>query len=83
VFRFASDSLRVNDERVLMMTGAQYFALALLPTAAWIFLRVRKQLAADEAAGMVPGIEDPVGPGAEAGPDSVVEPAPSEGDLPR
>jgi phosphatidylglycerol:prolipoprotein diacylglycerol transferase len=62
VFRFASDSLRVNDERVLMMTGAQYFALALLPTAAWIFLRVRKQLDGDVAAGMQPGLAEPEEP---------------------
>jgi phosphatidylglycerol---prolipoprotein diacylglyceryl transferase len=68
VARFASDSLRVNDERVLMMTGAQYFALALLAAAAWIFLRVRKQIDADVAAGMVPGIEDRSG----AGPELVV-----------
>jgi phosphatidylglycerol:prolipoprotein diacylglycerol transferase len=56
VMRFASDSLRVNDERVLGLTGAQYLCLALLPTSAWILLRVRKQLAADVAAGMRPGL---------------------------
>jgi phosphatidylglycerol:prolipoprotein diacylglycerol transferase len=58
VMRFASDSLRVNDERVLGLTGAQYLCLALLPTSAWILLRVRKQLAADAAAGMRPGLVD-------------------------
>ena len=31
VCRFASDSLRVNDERVLGLTGAQYLCLALVP----------------------------------------------------
>ena len=31
VARFASDSLRVNDERVLGLTGAQYLCLVLLP----------------------------------------------------
>ena len=32
----------MNDERVLMMTGAQYLMLALIVTGLWIFLRVRK-----------------------------------------
>ena len=39
-------SLRVNDETLLGLTGAQYLCLALLPTSAWIWFRVRKQLAA-------------------------------------
>jgi phosphatidylglycerol:prolipoprotein diacylglycerol transferase len=56
VVRFASDSLRVNDDRVLGLTGAQYLCLALLPTSAWIFFRVRRLLAEDEAAGMRPGL---------------------------
>ncbi len=55
--RFISDSFRVNDERVLMMTGAQYLMLGLVVTGLWVFLRVRPMLAADEAAGMVPGLE--------------------------
>jgi phosphatidylglycerol:prolipoprotein diacylglycerol transferase len=57
VARFASDSLRVNDERVLGLTGAQYLCLALLPTSAWIWFRVRKQLAGDIEAGMPVGLE--------------------------
>jgi len=56
VARFLSDSLRVNDERVLGLTGAQYLCLALLPTSAWIWFRVRRLLAQDEAAGMPVGI---------------------------
>jgi phosphatidylglycerol---prolipoprotein diacylglyceryl transferase len=56
VARFASDSLRVNDERVLGLTGAQYLCLVLLPTSAWIWLRVRKQLAQDVADGMPVGL---------------------------
>ena len=55
VARFLSDSLRVNDERVLGLTGAQYLCLALLPTSAWIWFRVRRLLAEDEAAGMPVG----------------------------
>jgi phosphatidylglycerol:prolipoprotein diacylglycerol transferase len=56
VARFLSDSLRVNDERVLGLTGAQYLCLALLPTSAWVWFRVRAQLARDEEAGMPVGI---------------------------
>jgi phosphatidylglycerol:prolipoprotein diacylglycerol transferase len=57
VARFASDSLRVNDETLLGLTGAQYLCLAMLPTSAWIWFRVRKQLARDVADGMPVGIE--------------------------
>jgi phosphatidylglycerol:prolipoprotein diacylglycerol transferase len=56
VARFASDSLRVNDERVLGLTGAQYLCLVLLPTSAWIWFRVRKQLAGDVEDGMPVGL---------------------------
>lgn len=56
VFRFASDSLRVNDERVLGLTGAQYLCLALLPTSLWIWFRVRSLLARDLADGMPVGL---------------------------
>jgi phosphatidylglycerol:prolipoprotein diacylglycerol transferase len=56
VFRFWSDSLRVNDERVLHMTGAQYLCLLLAVAAFWIWFRVRKLLQADVASGMVPGL---------------------------
>jgi phosphatidylglycerol:prolipoprotein diacylglycerol transferase len=59
VCRFWSDSLRVNDERVLHMTGAQYLCLLLVVVFFWIWFRVRKLLVADAAAGMVPGIEAP------------------------
>ena len=57
VARFASDALRVNDERVLGLTGAQYLCLLLLPTSAWIWFRVRQQLARDVDAGMPVGVE--------------------------
>ncbi len=56
VCRFASDSLRANDERVLGLTGAQYLCLALLPTGIWILTRVRRLLAEDEASGMPVGV---------------------------
>ena len=56
VARFASDLLRVNDEQVLGLTGAQYLCLAMLPASAWIWFRVRKQLAGDIEAGMPVGV---------------------------
>lgn len=59
VARFASDALRVNDERVLGLTGAQYLCLALLPTSAWIWFRVRRALARDVEAGVVAGLPAP------------------------
>lgn len=65
IARFASDSLRVNDERVLGLTGAQYLCLLLLPISAWIWFRVRKQLASDIEAGMPVGLE-PADPAVEA-----------------
>jgi len=67
VCRFATDSLRVNDERVLHMTGAQFLCLALLPTSAWILVRVRRLLAEDAAGGMVPGLPRPTTAAADAG----------------
>ncbi|MFL6206877.1 MAG: prolipoprotein diacylglyceryl transferase [Acidimicrobiales bacterium] len=57
VARFLSDSLRVNDERLLGLTGAQYLCLALLPTSVWIWFRVRPQLARDAEAGMPVGVQ--------------------------
>ena len=56
VARFASDSLRVNDDRFLRLTGAQYLCLALIPTGIWILRRVRRLLAEDLAAGERPGL---------------------------
>jgi phosphatidylglycerol:prolipoprotein diacylglycerol transferase len=59
VARFASDALRVNDERVLGLTGAQYLCLGLLATSAWVWFRVRPQLVRDIEAGMPVGVEAP------------------------
>lgn len=55
VARFSLDTLRVNDERVLGMTGAQWMCLGMLPIAAYIWLRVRPANAAALAAGEVGG----------------------------
>lgn len=54
VGRFATDALRVNDERVLGLTGAQWMCVALVPVAAWVLLRVRPQLAAEQEASVPP-----------------------------
>ena len=45
--RFASDAVRVNDERVLGLTGAQWMCLALIPFGLWVLLWLRPRLAAD------------------------------------
>jgi phosphatidylglycerol:prolipoprotein diacylglycerol transferase len=68
IARFASDALRVNDERVLGLTGAQYLCLLLLPTSLWIWFRVRRHLAEDIEAGMPVGVPSPAADstGAEA-----------------
>ena len=67
VARFASDSLRVNDERVLGLTGAQYLCLAMLPAPApGSGSGCRKQLAGDIAAGMPVGVEPAEPENAEA-----------------
>jgi phosphatidylglycerol---prolipoprotein diacylglyceryl transferase len=48
-FRFGTETLRVNDERVLGLTGAQYLMLSLIPAGIWILTRVRPRIAALEA----------------------------------
>ncbi len=49
VARFASDAVRVNDERVLGMTGAQWLCLALIPFGVWMLVWLRPRLAAEAA----------------------------------
>ena len=46
VTRWLSDSLRVNDERVAGMTGAQWMCLVMIPAGIWILWKVRPRLAA-------------------------------------
>jgi len=58
IARFATDALRVNDERTLGLTGAQYLCLVLVPTSLWIWLRVRPMLASDAAVGVPVGLSD-------------------------
>ncbi len=58
--RGATDFLRVNDDTVLGLTGAQYLMLALIPTSAWILARVRPALG-DEPASAGDGLGDEPG----------------------
>jgi phosphatidylglycerol---prolipoprotein diacylglyceryl transferase len=44
VTRWLSDSLRVNDERVAGMTGAQWMCLVMVPAGIWILWKVRPRL---------------------------------------
>lgn len=47
VLRFLSDSLRVNDERIAGLTGAQYFCAAIAIASIWIWFKVRPALQAE------------------------------------
>jgi phosphatidylglycerol:prolipoprotein diacylglycerol transferase len=53
IARGLSDFLRVNDDTVAGLTGAQWMCVALVPIGLWILLRVRPSLtgADDQAAG--------------------------------
>lgn len=44
--RFATDLVRVNDETVLGLTGAQWMSVVLIPVGLWVLLRVRHRAAA-------------------------------------
>jgi phosphatidylglycerol---prolipoprotein diacylglyceryl transferase len=46
VARLLSDSLRVNDEQVAGLTGAQWMCLVMIPAGVWILWKVRPRLAA-------------------------------------
>ncbi|HEX8802615.1 MAG TPA: prolipoprotein diacylglyceryl transferase family protein, partial [Acidimicrobiales bacterium] len=53
IARLLSDSLRVNDERVAGLTGAQWMCVVMIPSGLWILAKVRPRvavLAAAEAA---------------------------------
>lgn len=55
VQRFAYDALRVNDERLGGLTGAQWMCVAMIPIGIYVLLKVRPALAAALAAGEVGG----------------------------
>ena len=50
-------ALDVQLQRDSELTHFEYLCLAMLPTSAWIWFRVRKQLAQDIADGMPVGIQ--------------------------
>jgi phosphatidylglycerol:prolipoprotein diacylglycerol transferase len=43
--RFLLDTLRVNDERLLHMTGAQWMSLVMVPYGLWVWFKVRPEVA--------------------------------------
>ncbi len=45
IARFLTDFVRVNDETVLGLTGAQWMSVVLVPVGLWILLRVRHRVA--------------------------------------
>ena len=47
--RFATDFVRVNDNTVLGLTGAQWMTVVLMPVGLWVLLRLRRRLAEREA----------------------------------
>jgi phosphatidylglycerol:prolipoprotein diacylglycerol transferase len=49
IARGLTDLLRVNDNTILGLTGAQYFCIALIPAGVWILTRVRRVNAALQA----------------------------------
>ncbi len=90
ITRFLSDALRVNDTRVLGLTGAQYMCLALVPVSLWILFKVRPALVVLEASGAVGVYEDDLDDDAsnESSPAEIVddededEPSDEDGDEP-
>ncbi len=46
IARFLTDFVRVNDETVLGLTGAQWMSVVLVPAGLWILLRVRPRVEA-------------------------------------
>ena len=50
IARFLTDVLRVNDERVAGLTGAQWMSVVMVPVGLWVLLRVR-HLVADRPEG--------------------------------
>jgi len=77
IVRGGLDFLRVNDETVAGLTGAQWMCLVILPIAVWMLTRVRRATASlqaaetAEAAG-TPETPDPPGTTVVADPEPVV-----------
>jgi len=49
IARFLSDALRVNDERIAGLTGAQWMCIVAIPAGLWILWHVRPSLAEAQA----------------------------------
>src|SRR5262245_25290476 len=49
IARFLSDALRVNDERIAGLTGAQWMCIVAIPAGLWILWQVRPSLAVAQA----------------------------------
>jgi phosphatidylglycerol:prolipoprotein diacylglycerol transferase len=64
VLRFLSDAVRVNDEQVAGLTGAQWMCIVMIPAGIWILWKVRPRIAALEA-------EEQSAKAAAAAPDEV------------
>lgn len=78
VQRYAWDTLRVNDERVSGMTGAQWMCLAMVPIGIYVLTRVRRVTPGLMAAAAAEaGDGGPTGDRSEDGPDG-----PASGDDP-
>ncbi len=56
VQRFVFDTMRVNDERVAGLTGAQWMCVAMVPIGIYVLAKVRPAVAARLAAGEVGGV---------------------------
>lgn len=82
VARFLTDTLRVNDERVLDMTGAQWLAIAMVVVGGFLWLRTRRSVRKlVDASGRLPVVADGTIGGllADEPEDEAVEPvAPDE-----
>jgi phosphatidylglycerol:prolipoprotein diacylglycerol transferase len=81
IARFLSDALRVNDERIAGLTGAQWLCIVMVPAGLWILWQVRPSLAEAEAeaeAAEADAVED--AEDAEDAIDGGGEPAPEPGD---
>jgi phosphatidylglycerol:prolipoprotein diacylglycerol transferase len=85
VARFLSDSLRVNDERIGGLTGAQWMCLVMIPFGIWVLWKVRPtmaRLAAEQAAAETaepePAADAAGEPAGEPEPDAEAEPEPAE-----
>ncbi|MGH9184804.1 MAG: prolipoprotein diacylglyceryl transferase, partial [Acidimicrobiales bacterium] len=58
IARFLTDFLRVNDETVLGLTGAQWLCLALIPAGVWVMRRAQGRTTAEPESEPEPGEVD-------------------------